>query len=219
MVLELQPQKLRIRLVLKSFFFPLTSPEVFDSFKARGFDVGSPPAPYPTGLRSYISGLVARKRNVLIEIDHNRKLVAVNGKSIEETLQTFSDMTDLITEDFYVNWDEELDFVELIAHYLIKSERNPFQVIQDSTELTVGNKLQEILGSDISQSRLSLVQKGSSPSSRSWFEINISPKLTMPTKAYWVEVIFRDENDTAVTNFASNINSTITNIINAIESD
>jgi len=219
MVATLNLQKLRISLVLKSFFFPLTSPEVFDSFKAREFDVGSPPAPYPTGLRSYVSGLVARKRDVLIEIDHTRKLVAVNGKSIDETIQTFSETTDLIREDFYVNWDEELDFVELIAHYLIKTEKNPIRVIEDSTELTVGNRLQEILGSDISQSRLSLVQKGISPSSRRWFEITISPKLSMPTKAYWVEVIFRDENDTAVTNFASNINSTISNIINALESD
>lgn len=35
--MELKLQKFRISLVLNSFFFPLTSSEVFDSMKARGF--------------------------------------------------------------------------------------------------------------------------------------------------------------------------------------
>ena len=47
MVLELQLQKLRISLVLKSFFFPLTSHDVFNSFTTGGFEVGSPPVQYP----------------------------------------------------------------------------------------------------------------------------------------------------------------------------
>ena len=215
--MELKLQRFRISLVLKSFYFPLTSSEVFDSLKAREFEIGRPPAPFPTGPRAYVTGTLARKRNVLLDIDNNRNLIGVQGESIEDTLQTFSDVVDLIREDFFVNMDEELDYVELIAHYLIKSDSNPFEVIQNSTELKFKGEIQKILDSEISEYRFSIVPKGILPSNRKWFEISISPKLTMPTKSYWVEVIFRDKTFSPVTTFSSNLNSTISNLINTLE--
>jgi len=123
----------------------------------------------------------------------------------------------MLREDFIVNLDEELDYVELIAHYLIKSERNPFEVLQNSTELKFKEKFRQILKIETSNYRISVVPKGVLPTSRKWFEISVSPKLTMPTRAYWVEVIFRDKNHTTVTTFASNLNATISRIINSIE--
>jgi len=215
--MELKLQTFRISLVLKSFFFPLTSTEVFDSLKAREFEIARPPAPFPTGPRIYMSGIVARKRKVLIDLDNNRNLVGVQGDSIEETLQIFSEVMDILREDFFVNMNEELDYVELIAHYLIKSDRNPFEVVQNSMELKFKDRFQQILNTETSDYRFSIVPKGVLPSSRKWFEISISPKLTIPKKAYWVEVVFRDTNHNTVTTFASNLNSTISNIINTIE--
>jgi len=40
--MELKIQRFRISLVLNSFFFPLTSTEVFDSLKAREFEIVLP---------------------------------------------------------------------------------------------------------------------------------------------------------------------------------
>lgn len=215
--MELKLQKFRISLVLNSFFFPLTSTEVFDSLKARGFEIGRPPAPFPTGPRAYVSGLIARKHNAFIDIDNNRNLIGAQGESIEDTLQTFSEVMDLIREDFSVNLDKELDYVELIAHYLIKSDKNSFRIIQNSIESKFDERFQSILNVPTAQYRFSLVPKGVLPSNRKWFEISVSPRLTMPTKAYWVEVIFRDRTPQPVTDFATNLDSTLTNIINTIE--
>jgi len=203
--------------VLNSLYFPLTSREVFDSLKAREFEIGRPPAPFPTGPRAYASGTIARKRNVLIDIESDRNLVGAEGDSIENTIDTFSEIMNMLTEDFFVNLDEELSYAELIAHYLIKSDGNPFEVIQNSVELKFKDKFQEILKIPTSNYRLSIIPKGVSPLSRNWFEITITPKLTMPTRAYWVEVVFRDENPNTVTVFARNLNSTISSIINTIE--
>lgn len=215
--MQLKLQKFRISLVLNSFFFPLTSTEVFDSLRAREFDIGHPPVPFPTGPRVYVSGTVARKHDVIINIDNNRNLIGTQGVTIEETLNIFSEVMDMLREDFFVNMDEELDYVELIAHYLIESDSNPFEVIQNSTELKFKEEFDEILKTETSQYRFSIVPKGVLPSSRKWFEINVYPKLTMPTKAYWVEVIHRDKTHGTVTTFASNLNSTISSIIKTIE--
>ena len=217
MVLEMQLQSFRISLVLTSFFFPVTSPEIFDSLKAREFEIGRSQANIPTGPRAYISGPIARKGDSVIDIDSNRKLVGVSGDSIKDSLQNFSDIINIIKEDFNVNLDEELDYVELIASYLVISKRNPFEVLQNSTEVKFKEKLQEILKTETSQYRFSLVPKGVLPSSRKWFEITVSPKLTMPTKAYWVEVIFRDRISHEVITFGKNLVSTLSRVINAIE--
>jgi len=215
--MELKLQSFRISLVLNSVFFPLTSKEVFDSLKAREFDIGRPPAPFPTGPRAYVSGTLARKRNVLIHMESDRNLVGAEGDSIENTVEIFSEVMDMLTEDFFVNLDEELSYVELIAHYFIKSDGNPFEVIQNSVELKFKDEFQEILKTPTSNHSLSIVPKEVLPSGRNWFEITITPKLTMPTKAYWTEVVFRDENPNTVTAFARNLNSTVSSIINTIE--
>ena len=123
----------------------------------------------------------------------------------------------MVREDFFVNLDDELKYVELIAHYLIESGNNPFEVLQNCFELKFRDKLQQILNTEVSGYRISIVPSGKLPSSLKWFEISISPKLTMPTKAYWVEVIFRDKKYDTVTAFASHLNSTISNIINTLE--
>jgi len=215
--MEQKLQRFRISSVLNSFFFPLTSPEVFDALKVRGFEIGRPPIPFPTGLRVYLSGTIARKGSVLIDVDDNRNLVGVSGESIENSLKAFSEVLSMLREDFFVNLDAELNYVELIAHYLIKTDNNPFEVLQNSSEIRFKDKLQQILNTNVSEYRISIVPTGVLPLSRKWFEISISPKLTMPTKAYWVEVIFRDTTHNTVTAFASNLNSTISNIISTLE--
>jgi uncharacterized protein YuzE len=215
--MELKLQSFRISLVLNSFFFPLTSPEVFEALKARGFDVGRPPVPLPTGLRVYLTGTIARKNNILIDIDENRNLVGASGESIENAIQIFSEILSMLREDFVVNLDTELNYVELIAHYLIKSSNNPFEILQNCSGMKFKDIFQKILGTQVSEYRYSIVPSGILPTSRNWFEISISPKLTLPTQAYWVEVIFRNTTHETVTAFASNLNSTISNIINTVE--
>jgi len=215
--MELNLQKFRISLVLDSFFFPLTSIEVFDSLKSRGFELGRPPAPLLTGLRVYVAGVIARKNNVLIDVDSSRKLVGAEGGVIEQTLQVFSEVLSIIREDFFVDLDKETDYVELITHYLVKSDKNPIEMVQNASELRFKDKFKQVLGMEVSDYHFSIVPRGVSPSSRNWFEINISPKLTMPNKAYWVEVIFRNVKCDMVTSFASNLYSTISTIINTIE--
>jgi uncharacterized protein YuzE len=171
----------------------------------------------PTGIRVYVGGTIARKGNVFVDIDDNRKLIGVSGESIEDATKAFSEILNMLKEDFFVNLDVELDYVELIAHYLIESDNNPFEVLQNCSEIKFKDDLQQILNTAVSDYRISIVPKGVLPSSRKWFEISIFPKLTMPTKAYWVEVIFRDTMNSKVIAFASNLNSTISNIIKTLE--
>lgn len=216
-MVELKLQKFRLSLVLNSFFFPLTSPDVFEVLKSREFEVGRIPEPFPSGARVYFSGRIARKRNVLVDIDNNRRLVGTDGVSIEDTIQTFSELLDMLREDFFVDLGEELSFVELIANYMIISDKNPLKVFQNNLKVTHGEEFRKILEIEPSYNKIAIVPKGVSPSSKKWLEISISPRLTMPSKAYWMEAIFRDASYDTVVTFARNLNSTVNNIIGVIE--
>jgi hypothetical protein len=216
-IMELKLQTFRISLVLNSFFFPLTSPEVFEALEARGFDVGHPPIPLPTGPRIYLTGTIARKNDILVDINDNRNLIGASGNSIENAVQIFSEILSMLREDFFVNLHAELDYVELISHYLIKSNSNPFEVLQNCSGMKFKDIFQKILGTQVSEYRYSIVPTGILPTSRNWFEITVTPKITMPTQAYWVEVVFRDTTHETVTTFARNLNSTISDIVNTIE--
>lgn len=215
--MEIKIQSFRISLVLKSILFPLTSTEVFDSLRSRDFEIGRPPGPIPTGPRVYVGGAIARKQGIMINLDQNRNIVGAQGESIEAALEIFNEILEMLREDFYVNLEEELNYVELIAHCMIKSENNPFLSIQNSVELNHREEIETILDAQVSESRLSIAPLGILPSNPTYFEINLSPKITMPTKAYWCEVLFRNESHEAVVEFASNLTSTISRIINSIE--
>lgn len=215
--MELKMQMIRVSSVLNSFFFPLTSPEILEALAKRKFEVSRPPVPI-TGIRVYVGGTIARKGNVFVDVDDGRKLIGVSGGSIDDTVKTFTEILEILQEDFYVNLDTELDYVELIAQYLIKSDSNPLEVLQNCSKIKFKDALQKLLNTAVSDYRISIVPRGVLPSSKRWFEISIFPKLTMPTRAYWVEVIFRDTKSSNVISFASNLNSTISNIIKTIES-
>jgi len=215
--MELKLQKFRISLVLNSIFFPLTSTEVFDSLKARGFEIPRPQGPLLTGSRVYVSGAIARKQNVFVDIDGSRNLVGAEGLAISESLTVFSEIMDMLHRDFSVNLDTELSYVEQIAHYLAKSDNNPFETIQNAVEFRFGDQFRRILNVETSDYHFSITPRGVLPSSKEWFEISVSPKLTMPTRAYWIEAIYRSPNHASVTAFARNLNSTISNIIDTIE--
>jgi hypothetical protein len=214
--MEVTPQRVRISLVLDSVFFPLTAKEAFNSFSKREFVLGQPTSTLPTGPRVYVNGNVARKGSGFVNIEQPRNLVGVQGDSIEECLKVFEEILDILKNDFDFSFEDDLNYVELIAQYLVPSESSPFKTIQNSAILKPSQELEEILGLETSVYSYSISPKGLLPSSKKWFEITISPKLTMPEKAYWLEVVFRDFDIEPVTSFGANLNQTIGKILETI---
>ena len=215
--MEIRPERFRLSLVLNSVFFPLTSPEAFRSFSSRGVDIIIPQGRFPSGARVYFSGPFAQKKGVVIDCDSNRNMVGTEANSTENMIGAFLEIMNILKEDFFVDLNKELSYVELIAHFLVFTGANPLAALQDFTKNRNRKAIDEILQTQTSDYRVSIVPSGTLPSERKWFEINISPKLTMPTKAYWVEVVYRDETHDRVTSFAEKSIETISRLIKIVE--
>jgi len=215
--MEIRPERFRLSLVLNSVFFPLTSPEAFRSFSSRGFDILVPQGRLPTGARVYFGGPFAQKNGVVIDSDNNRNMVGTEAKSNENMVSTFLEVMNILKEDFFVDLNKDLNYVELIAHFIVSTKANPFVALQAFASVRNRKAIDEILQTQTSDYRVSIVPSGMIPSGRKWFEINISPRLTMPTKAYWIEVVYRDETHDRVTSFAEKSIETISRLINVVE--
>jgi hypothetical protein len=144
-------------------------------------------------------------------------MVGTEANSIENMIGAFLEIMNILKEDFFVDLNKELNYVELIAHFLVFTDANPLASLQDFTKIRNRKAIDEILQTQTSDYRVSIVPSGMLPSERKWFEINISPKLTMPTKAYWVEVVYRDETHDRVTSFAEKSIQTISRLIEIVE--
>lgn len=215
--MEIRPERFRLSLVLNSVFFPVTSPEAFQSFSSRGFNILIPQGRLPSGPRVYFTGPFAQKKGVVIDSDSNRNMVGTEADSSDNTVEVFLEVINILKEDFFVDLNTELNYVELIAHFLVLTDSNPLEALRDFTGIRDRKAVDEILQAQTSDYRVSIVPRDVLPSDRKWFEINISPKLTMPTKAYWVEVVYRDKTHDRVTSFAGKSIEIVTKLIRIVE--
>ena len=214
--MELKPKSYRLSIVLDSFFFPLTAPDILDSLKTRGFKVAQPPTPMPSGQRFYIGGFIAQKFGCWVNLEDNRNIFGCHGTSAEDVVQIFGELLEILEEDFFVDLGKETKYVELLASILVISDNNPLTSIQKSLSRDM-KKFSEILGTEVSDYRINLVPKGVSPSGKRWLELNILPRITMTDKAYWVDIIYRDDSVGNVIAFAGDLNSKVAEIIAEIE--
>ena len=216
--MELEPQKYRISLVLRSVFFPLTFPDYIDSFSKKGFSLGPfPPRTLISGNRAYLSGRIATKGKTFVDIDSDRKIVACEGKNLEELISTFSEVMDIVSEDYSVPPDE-IDYFEFNADVVVKSQNNPIQRLKMVyRDIELIKRFNEILGVPVSNFILTLIPSEALPTDRSWFDIRIEPRLTKPTREYFIHVVFRDKNMKKVLDFSKEVNSTIIKLLSTLE--
>jgi len=78
-------------------------------------------------------------------------------------------------------------------------------------------RFNEILGVPVSNFILTLIPSEALPTDRSWFDIRIEPRLTKPTREYFIHVVFRDKNMKKVLDFSKEVNSTIIKLLSTLE--
>lgn len=215
--MDISCHNIRISCVLNHILFPLTSPEIIDSLEKRAFQVGRPQIPVPSSQRSYMEGSIARKDGIFVNLNNYQKLFGVQGTSTDKALKIFLELLDILTDDFNVDLDNDIVYVELIGHYLVKTEKNPYEVITQSVEVKNKEKIESILKNKIVNYRMYLSPENISFQSPNWFEINISPRVIMADNAYWLESIYRNVKPDSVIEFTENINPTIERILETLE--
>lgn len=218
--MKIRPQRYHLALVLNPLFFPVTFPDCGESLSKRGFFVvPTPPKTLIFGGRAYLNGRIAEKRNVNVEINSDQKTIACEGVNVSEVILIFNEILDMLYKDFSVSKDE-IDYLELVMSCVVSSDNNPIQRLADinkGTEIT--DIFEKVLKKPMSIYTIGLNPKDTLPSSKSWFDIRIEPRLTKPEEEYYVSIVFRDNNLDEVLNFAKDVESLVIRILSKIEGE
>ncbi len=213
--MDVKPQKHRIALVLNSLFFPFTFPDVIDSLRKRGYAIPNLPQTIPMGQKAYLGGYIAAKEDCVVELNPEKNLVAVEAVS-DNITKIVRELMSMAVTDFYVKFEEELDYTELSSHYRVMSNKNPLESIR-KFRCESYDKFNEVFNIDTAPYSVSIVPNGLSPNDKNWFDIRIEPRFTMPTHSYYIDVVYRNENYEDVLSFSQDVNSKISSLIEIIE--
>lgn len=212
--MEIKPQRYRLAIVFHTLFFPFTYPELIDSLKKREYSVPPPPRPAPTGQRVYVGGHIATKNGCIIDVNEEKKTLAGEGSQVENVIKSIEELMDVVEEDFRLNLERDVDYIELVSDLVVKSDKSPLKDIEGFNNKY--SAFNGIMGMETSAYSISIVPKGFLPSSKKWFDIRIEPRVTTPDREYFIHAIYRDENIGDVLAFAREVNSKILSLIEKI---
>lgn len=212
----IKPLQYRLAMVHKLLFHPFVHPDFPESLKKRKYSLQELPRISPPGPRAYVDGHIARKNGCLIETNNQRSLVAVDGLNDKNFVGVMKDLISISQEDFGVNLDSDLDYMELTANCIVTTDKKPTDAFRKFRS-DIFNKISEVLNSETTLFGIRFAPENLLPSSRNWFDIQIQPRLTKPDKEYYVTVIYRSEEMGKVMDFSQNINDKIASIISVIE--
>ncbi len=220
-MIKLRREHYRLALVLKSLFFPFTCHETINALVKKGYVIAPIPLmPHPPpGTRAYVSGRIARKGGCEVEVDDHRKIVACEGGSAETVVKTLKELISVAKEDLFVDIDGEIDYLELIATYVVTAGKSPIDTIarafDDSAYL---KRIRSELGINASVFQFTLNLKEYRPGSRDWLDIKVSPSLILPDHDYDVQLVYRGRNADSVFEFATTLSLVVEKLISIIES-
>ncbi len=213
---KINTQRCSLALAFNTVFYPFTYPEIFDSLKAQKYTISQiPTSNLPSGARIYVGGLIAKRGVITINSNDGKRVLAAEGPDIDQVITSAEELIEVAKNDFHVDLNKELNYMELSADLVAQTGRDPSIDIQSF----VGNKFDvfsDILGNKVSSCLISLSPHGVSSNSQKWFDIRIEPRSTRPKDAFYVNVVYRDQDISGVLDFSRNLEGKISEILNKI---
>lgn len=215
--MQIKASKYRLIMVNKLLFHPFVQPDLTISLQNKKYSLVDMPR-IEFGPRNYISGLIASKNDCLIETNTDRKLIAVEGPGHENVIEIMRELISISQEDFDIDLESDLEYVEFIVNCIVTTEKNPITSFKKFNS-TAFDKFSKFFGHETTSFGIRLAPKDLPPTSRYWYDFQIQPRITKSDREYYVIGIYRSEHLDDVINFSQNINETVSNIIDTIEGD
>lgn len=216
---NLKDASIRFSIRFNYVLFPFDTGELISILTKYGYAPAAPPPPLAPsrGIRFAMTGTIARKGGMTIDINDDRGILAATAPSSTLAISGLNEVLQLIRTNLNVDLEKQASFYELIGHGAFETDKNPLETIG---KITKGNKviekLSEVLGEDVSLWTLKLASRGHVPNQVEWFDLTIEPDL-MRSSTYNVSAVFRSQDKSRVQKFTEEFTSNIPNLIDAIE--
>jgi len=109
-----------------------------------------------------------------------------------------------------------LRYKHLVGAVVVTDSGNPMAAIKRFAGDQY-SAFDEILGAESAGYSIRIVPKNDLPGDKSWFDISITPRLSTADREYYIEVVYRKENNVDdVLAFAAQIEAKVSAIIDTI---
>jgi hypothetical protein len=162
---------------------------------------------------------LAVKGNIELLLSPENKTLGVEGRDISETISGFNELRTFWVDKLNPEPPAETHYVEIVANGIVKSSENPSKTIN---HFWAGfdrlQRLNKIIGFDVSNFGLHLVTNKMEPNNPEWFDISIQPQIVSSANHYYVNVIWRTKDlNQALENF-KNLSDILGKLVHEIES-
>ena len=207
---------------LGGIFFPLGFSEITQLLDKAGFILAAAlkdrlPS-VPAGGRLVVGGRIAEKGDLSFNVDPNRGVITVEGRSIRNVITDFNAIEDLARQEFAVDFSQERQFYEIIADLTITVYKNPIETVGELfSDSKVLSDFSTILEEEVGNYGVRLVKKEQLPNEEEWFEYRIEPLVEKPRNTYHSNVIYRSKDKDKVIKTATELIKRVGQLISTME--
>ncbi|MEM0328490.1 MAG: hypothetical protein QXN53_07965 [Thermoproteota archaeon] len=213
----------KISFHLKHILFPIDLRELTEVLSGLGYAI--PPQtlqalPGPGMIEiSYMvgSGPIAKKGNLLVDINSDRGFIGVGGQSIPDVILSFEEVEKAICNNFGIDPNTDIRFYEILARLDCEVENNILESMSKISDGALFTRLGKIIGKMPILYGIRLVPKGAVPNQEEWFDITIQPHLYKPNQVYQISVIYRSADRNNVLATFKNLEEIILKIIKELQ--
>jgi len=210
-----------IRFSIRMFYVlpPIDTVELIDLLIKAGYTRTAPPTPgRQRGVQFTFTGPIARKGDIIIDVNDERGILGVASPLPASTIHGFNEVLQLIKTTLKVDPESMAEFYELIGQCEVESQISPITKFgQISEKIKLMEEFSKVTGKDTSFFSLRLVPKGEIPNQAEWFDITIEPHLVHATSTYNISVVYRSQDKSKVRKFTEEFLSNVTEILDIIE--
>jgi len=223
---EIQKQRtfknmsIRFSIRMSCVLAPFDTAELIDLLMRAGYTRIAPQTPMgrQPGIRFTFTGSIARKGEIIIDVNDERGVLGATSPLPALTIQGLNELLQIVKTNLKADPESMAAFYELIGHVEVETQLNPLEKIGQVFEKSKAiEEFSKILGEDVSLFSLRLAPKGEIPNQTEWFDITIEPHLIQTTSTYSIAAVYRSRDKSKVQKFTEEFLSRITEILNVIE--
>jgi len=222
--IQINVERFHFSVRLESIFFPIELADLVPILEETGFSVRQELVEkipeLPIGGRIVAGGVIAEKRAIkqIFRMDPDRGVLTIVGQDINDVIEDFSKVEELVKDKLNVALEKEARFYEFIAEASASTGSDPTKVIaklyQDSKLLP---EISKIVGYSATNFGVRIVEQNRYVNDAKWFDFRIEPHVPKPNTNYHINVVYRHPERANVVQAAISLLETVEKLISAME--
>lgn len=216
----LRYQRLSVGVAYASVSFPFDAGLFLRALPQHGYVLEGEAATRqpPLGTLYAVSGLVARKGDVSLRVDSDRKVLVVEAVAPDLAADEFEQVEQLLQDDLAFRSKDQARFHEVVAHSVVPRATSPLDTFKRvSRPISALQGLAPFLGGPVAAFGFRLVSADQAPSGESWTEIRVEPLVNQASTHMFVYVVHRSPDRQACLEFARGYDDYVARVIDHLE--